>query len=248
MRPEDALLLGVSLLAALFFAGGAIEVFGVPVSRKRQRRRKPVRRRRKPDRSLNDEPSAPRPLATPNPVIGWSSPPLTLKVAWPARPPVAATVLPQATSADPRSDVEEASPDQLQRGKMVVHYADGRIIKGYSHDFSPDKSHFHLLPSVAGFSFSDEATHVWVQDLKAVFFVRDFAGDPSYNERKKFAEGERPPGRKVEVTFKDGEVLVGSTVGYHRTRPAFFFVPADPKSNNLRVFVVSAAVTKVRFL
>ena len=36
MRPEDALLLGVSLLAALFFAGGAIEVFGVPVSRKRR--------------------------------------------------------------------------------------------------------------------------------------------------------------------------------------------------------------------
>ena len=131
---------------------------------------------------------------------------------------------------------------------MVVRYVDGRIIKGYSHDFYADKPHFHLVPSVAGFSFSDEATEVRVQDLKAVFFVRDFAGDPSYNERKKFAEGERPPGRKVEVTFKDGEVLVGSTVGYDRTRPVFFFIPADPKSNNQRVFVVCAAVTKVRFL
>ncbi|KRT71499.1 MAG: hypothetical protein XU13_C0046G0013 [Candidatus Rokubacteria bacterium CSP1-6] len=131
---------------------------------------------------------------------------------------------------------------------MVVRYADGRIIKGYSHDFYPDKPHFHVLPSVAGFLFSNEATEVSVQDLKAVFFVRDFAGDPSYNERKNFLEGERPPGRKVQVTFKDGEVLVGSTVGYDRTRPAFFFIPADPKSNNLRVFVVRAAVTKVRFL
>ena len=238
MRPEDALLLGVALLAALFFTGGAIEVFGVPVSRKRRRRRKPVRH----------EPSAPKPLTTPNPVIGSSSPPMTPKVAWPARPPAAATVLRQASSADPHSHVEELSSDQLERGKMVVRYADGRIIKGYSHDFYPDKPHFHVLPSVAGFLFSNEATEVSVQDLKAVFFVRDFAGDPSYNERKNFLEGERPPGRKVQVTFKDGEVLVGSTVGYDRTRPAFFFIPADPKSNNLRVFVVRAAVTKVRFL
>ncbi|MEK7362528.1 MAG: hypothetical protein AAB016_01015 [candidate division NC10 bacterium] len=244
MKPEDVLLLGAALLAALFFTGGAIEVFGVPVSRKRRRRRKPVRRRRKPD----DEPSAPKPLTTPNPVIGSSSPPMTPKVAWPARPPTVAPVLRQATSVDPHSDVEEPSPDQLERGKMVVRYVDGRIIKGYSHDFYADKPHFHLVPSVAGFSFSDEATEVRVQDLKAVFFVRDFAGDPSYNERKKFAEGERPPGRKVEVTFKDGEVLVGSTVGYDRTRPVFFFIPADPKSNNQRVFVVCAAVTKVRFL
>lgn len=248
MRPEDALLLGVALLAALFFTGGVIEVFGVPVSRKRRRRRKPVRRRRKPDPTLNDEPSAPKPLTTPNPVIGSSVAPMTPKVAWPARPPAAATVLRQATSADPHSDVEEPSPDQLERGKMVVRYADGRIIKGYSQNFYPDKPTFHLVPSVAGFSFSDEAIEVWVQDLKAVFFVRDFAGDPSYNERKKFLDGERPPGRKVEVTFKDSEVLVGSTVGYDRTRPAFFFIPADPKSNNERVFVVCAAVTKVRFL
>ncbi|MEK6530820.1 MAG: hypothetical protein AABZ48_07975, partial [candidate division NC10 bacterium] len=207
MKPEDVLLLGVALLAALFFTGGAIEVFGVPVSRKRRRRRKPVRRRRKPDPTLNDEPSAPKPLTTPNPIIGPSSQPLsgagvapmTPKVAWPARPPAAATVLRQATSADPHSDVEGPSPDQLERGKMVVRYVDGRIIKGYSHDFHPNKPHFHLVPSVAGFSFSDEAMKVWVQDLKAVFLVRDFAGDPSYNERKKFLEEERPPGRKVEV-------------------------------------------------
>jgi hypothetical protein len=43
-------------------------------------------------------------------------------------------------------------------------------------------------------------------------------------------------------------VLVGSTVGYAPQRLGFFLFPVDPKSNNLRVFVISAAVRKVRFL
>ena len=87
-----------------------------------------------------------------------------------------------------------------------------------------------------------------IKDLKAVFFVRDFGGDPSYHERKQFAEGERTPGRRVQVAFKDGEVLVGTTLGYNPGRPGFFFIPVDPKSNNLKVFAVAAAVTNVRFL
>jgi formylmethanofuran dehydrogenase subunit D len=84
--------------------------------------------------------------------------------------------------------------------------------------------------------------------LKGVYFVRDFEGNSQYNERKTFAENERPSGRKVEVTFKDGEVMVGSTMGYDPQRQGFFFFPADPQSNTLRVFVVTAAVSNVRFL
>jgi hypothetical protein len=52
----------------------------------------------------------------------------------------------------------------------------------------------------------------------------------------------------VRVVFKDGEVMVGSTVGYERQRPAFFLIPADPQSNNRSVFVVSSAITSIRFL
>jgi hypothetical protein len=55
-------------------------------------------------------------------------------------------------------------------------------------------------------------------------------------------------GRKVEVIFKDGEALVGSTQGYQADRPGFFMVPADPQSNNERIFVVAKAVQKVSFL
>ena len=137
-------------------------------------------------------------------------------------------------------------PAEVELGKIVARYTDGKILKGYSRDFYPNKPHFHLFAAGAG--PSEEPTEVRIKDLKAVFFVRDFGGDPSYHERKQFAEGERPPGRRVEVTFKDREVLVGTTLGSDPRRPGFFFIPVDPKSNNLKVFAVAAAVTNVSFL
>ena len=48
LRPADVLLLGAALVAVLFFIGGLVDVYSVPVNPKRRRPRKPVRRRRKP--------------------------------------------------------------------------------------------------------------------------------------------------------------------------------------------------------
>jgi hypothetical protein len=129
--------------------------------------------------------------------------------------------------------------------KVVARYIDGRRVKGFSQDFFPNKDRFHVYPAAKP---SGEAVEVLVKELKAIFFVKDFAGNYMYDERKEYAQGEKPSGRKVEVAFKDGEVLVGSTLGYDPSRPGFFIFPADPKCNNIRVFAVSTAVKKVRFL
>jgi hypothetical protein len=62
-------------------------------------------------------------------------------------------------------------------------------------------------------------------------------------------KGEASPGLKVEVTFVDGEVMVGSTLlGYDPKRLGNFITPADIQSNNIRVFVISSAVKSVRQL
>jgi hypothetical protein len=134
---------------------------------------------------------------------------------------------------------------EIERVKVVVRYSDGRLIKGSTQDFFPNKEHFHLIPAD---NPSIGAIEISMNDLKAIFIVRDFIGDPLYKERKKYIEGEKPSGRKVEVTFVDGEVLVGSTLGYDPKRQGFFIFPADPKSNSIRVYVVSTAVEKVRYL
>jgi Family of unknown function (DUF6982) len=129
--------------------------------------------------------------------------------------------------------------------KVVARYVNGKRVKGFSQDFFPNKDRFRVYPAAKP---SGEATEVLVKELKAVFFVQDFAGNSLYHERKKYLEGEKPSGRKVEVTFMDGEVLVGTTLGYDPNRPGFFLFPADSKSNNIRVFAVSTSVKKVRYL
>ena len=85
-----------------------------------------------------------------------------------------------------------------------------------------------------------------MQQLKAVFFVRDFEGDPNYVEARTFAE--RPSGRRIEITFADGELMVGSTLGYRTDGAGFFVSPADGDGNNLRVFVLPGGVKRVRYL
>jgi hypothetical protein len=87
---------------------------------------------------------------------------------------------------------------------------------------------------------------VIINQLKAVFVVRDFKGVPHYVERKRHPEGEKPYGLSLEVTFADGEVLSGSCSSFDLKRQGFFLFPADSKSNNLRVFVVCSALKRIR--
>jgi len=134
----------------------------------------------------------------------------------------------------------------MERVKVVVHFADHRLVKGFTQDFFPNKQIFHLYPVDA--TEPKDSVEIMIRDLKAIFFVRDFQGNPKYRERKDFQEADSLQGRKVAVTFFDGEIMVGSTLGYDPNRPGFFLFPVDPQSNNLRVFCVSKAVKDVRYL
>jgi len=129
--------------------------------------------------------------------------------------------------------------------KVVVRYADGRIVKGLTQNFFPNKDRFHIR-SAAG--TSGEPTEIIIKDLKAIFFVRDFEGNAEYNERKEYAPGEKVHGKIVVITFRDGEVIVGTTLGYNPNRQGFFVFPADQSSNNMRAFAVMAAVRSVRYV
>lgn len=129
---------------------------------------------------------------------------------------------------------------------MVARYQDGRVLKGVTNDFLPAKDRFHLVPleSAPG----TKPVEVLISDLKALFFVRDFAGNPQHKESGDFDPTKAAGGRKIRVVFKDGETMVGTTQGYQPGRPGFFVVPADAKSNNERCFVVSVATREVSFL
>jgi hypothetical protein len=127
--------------------------------------------------------------------------------------------------------------------KVAIRYKDGRVLKGRTHDFMPGKSLFHLHTDG-----SPETVDIRTEDLKAVFFIKDFTGRPEYSEVKVFPE--RLPaskGRKIAVLFKDGELLTGFTLAYDPKRPGFFMMPTDEMSNNDRIYVIRSAIKDVGF-
>ena len=136
--------------------------------------------------------------------------------------------------------------DSMLQNKVVARYRDGRILKGYTGNFAPDRPNFHLVLSDA--PKEARAVEVQIAELKAVFFVKSFAGDPQHSDAQRFEEGKTTVGRKIQVVFEDGETLVGTTQGYDPNRPGFFIKPADSASNNDRCFVVTRATKTISFL
>ena len=127
--------------------------------------------------------------------------------------------------------------------RIVARFQDGRVLKGFTNDFLPAKSQFHMTADEQGKSAAPVEVHV--PELKALFFVKTFEGDSQHQTSNDPAQAS--PGRKLRVVFKDGEVMVGTTQGYDRSRPAFFVIPVD-KGNNERCFVIASAVKEVTFL
>jgi hypothetical protein len=132
--------------------------------------------------------------------------------------------------------------EQRTTGSSVVaRFLDGRVLKGTTHDFAPQKPFFHL--SIWG-EPNAKAITVPIGALKALFFVKSYQGDPKRIDDNDLASA-RGQGRKVMVTFNDGEVICGFTSAYSKDKAGFFLIPADAKGNNARVFVLTAAVRKV---
>lgn len=149
----------------------------------------------------------------------------------------------EPSTADQTSPTPADSAQTSAWQKIVVRYAEGQILKGYSQDFSAARSHFSLWPSLT--AKAHERVIVPLARLKGVFFVRDFAGNPGYVDRVDVDQSNH--GRRIEVTLIDDEVIVGRTLSYRPDGHGFFVTPADPQTNNIRVFVVASAVRQVRF-
>jgi hypothetical protein len=130
--------------------------------------------------------------------------------------------------------------------KIVARFVDGRMIKGTTADFVPNKAIFHVQQATdpAG----AKPLEIELKDLKALFFVKDLEGDPAHVEQKEFDPSHPPAGRKIKVVFNDGEILVGTTTGYQKGRPGFFVVPVDPETNMERCYIVTASTKEVGFL
>ena len=127
--------------------------------------------------------------------------------------------------------------------RVVVGFSNGERLKGTTQDFRPAGPRFHLIPAAGG-----APVEVRMDDLKAVFFVRNLEGKASRTKFEGFlaAPAETAQGRKIAVRFRDEELLCGYTLAWSAERKGFFVSPADIESNNVRVYVVTAAAAEVQ--
>lgn len=126
------------------------------------------------------------------------------------------------------------------RKKIILRKRDGSMVRceTFSH-FSAAFKHLKVI-NTAG-----EVESVPLADLKAIFFVREFGGNPGYKAHGEFVEESPKAGQPVKVTFHDGEIIRGRVLNLSEASSGFFIFPADPLDNNERVFVVRAPDTQV---
>jgi hypothetical protein len=152
-----------------------------------------------------------------------------------------------STLVAPEQDItvsqDPAPVDSRGWNRLVVRYLDGRLLKGFGRDFQPTRGMIDLWsePDAA-----ETRITIPLTQLKAVFFVHDFEGDAAY-VGKPSAEDERAVGRRITITFVDGEVVRGTTLSYSQSGPGFFVSPLDSKTNNLKMFVLAGAIRHVQF-
>ncbi len=138
-------------------------------------------------------------------------------------------------------------PDEMKgkQVRIVIRFRDGRLLKGYTNDFTPLKDTFHLTS--VQHDDKGKVYNINASDLKAVFFVKTFEGNRAYIEKKRFEEVDTThlKGRKIKIEFLDGEIMRGISPGYSRGRKGFFIIPVDPQANNEKIYVISSSLRQI---
>lgn len=157
--------------------------------------------------------------------------------------PAAAATGPVAIAAAPSTPapVADSAPAAATGWiPVVARHLDGTVLKGHIRGFMPARGHLQVSPTPD--APASAVITVQLRHLKAVFFVHDLEGAPLNLEPAPTARG-----RNISVTFTDGEVMNGTTLNYTMDGPGFFLSPHEQRGNNVRIFVVAAAVRQVQF-
>jgi small nuclear ribonucleoprotein (snRNP)-like protein len=127
--------------------------------------------------------------------------------------------------------------------KVVIRFRDRRIVKGGTHNFKPNGEIFHVTEG----HDEKKIIEIPMSQLKAVFFVKTLERNKDRRSPEDFSmeSFNNVIGRKVKITFSDGEVMYGIIHGYTPHMKGFFIFPADKESNNERAFVIRESTVAV---
>ena len=120
-----------------------------------------------------------------------------------------------------------------------------RMVSGETKKCSISTQFSSAFKKIKVLTMEGEVESVDLKDLKAIFFVKDFAGNPEYKAHQSLREDSPKAGRAMKVTFPDGETLGGRVLNLAEDRPGFFMFPLDPRDNNEKVYVVRSPNMKI---
>ncbi len=127
--------------------------------------------------------------------------------------------------------------DDSSLHKVIVRTRDGEVIPGFANQDRVKKTLKIITQRGKERTFS-------LDKLKAVFFVKDFQGNPEYDEIKFLNKQTVSSMIWVRVEFFDGEVLEGKISNNMDLicSPGFYLSPSDQDTNNKRVYVIKSSL------
>jgi len=143
----------------------------------------------------------------------------------------------------PAAETTRTSATGSSWQQVVGKYRDGRLVRGFTNDFSPSKPYLHVSPAPQ----AEETQFVSMIQLDALFFLRD-ARDTAPDENETMRDMATSRGRRVALALPNGKEMIGSTLSYSSDGSGFFVHPIDGFSGAVRVFVTQSGVRNIRFL
>jgi hypothetical protein len=97
---------------------------------------------------------------------------------------------------------------------------------------------------------SNEPVQVALSDIKAVFFVKSFRGDPKRKNLRFYTNGPSVGAIWAEIRFNDNEIIEATidNSAEHLMGEGVLLHPSDAGSNNLLVYVNKSAISSYRVL
>ncbi len=151
---------------------------------------------------------------------------------------------PVADFAGHAAEDRPAQPDQRAWQQVVGKYRDGRLIRGYTSDFSPMNPYLHISPTPQ----AEGSEFVSMMNLDALFFGRDARRADVEDVEPSGPDIVPANGRRVAVPLPNGTEIVGSARSYSRNAAGFFVESFDEASGTFRVFVTAGGIRSVRFV
>lgn len=117
--------------------------------------------------------------------------------------------------------------------RVVARFLTGETLEGHLILFDPSTG---ILTLRVG----SQKRELDCSVLKAIFFLRRPAASPLPESRLK------PGGKKVCVTFADGEKITGYSYGLHPLQKGFYLFPVHASDRNERIYVIRKNALRIK--